>query len=116
MWTAPKYDGGHKLTGYMVEKLEADGKAWLKANHVNIQGCAFTVTDLTEGAQYQFLVKAKNSAGAVSVPSETTELVACRDEYGKLSSTLSKVVQNMCNLFDFNSTQSSLRRAPDHHY
>ncbi|KAK1902396.1 Titin, partial [Dissostichus eleginoides] len=81
MWTAPKYDGGHKLTGYMVEKLEAGGKAWLKANHVNIQGCAFTVTDLTEGAQYQFLVKAKNSAGAISVPSETTELVACRDEY-----------------------------------
>ncbi|KAI4789000.1 hypothetical protein KUCAC02_035502 [Chaenocephalus aceratus] len=61
IWTAPKYDGGHKLTGYM--------------------GCAFTVTDLTEGAQYQFLVKAKNSAGAISVPSEATELVACRDEY-----------------------------------
>lgn len=84
IWTPPQYDGGYKLTGYTVEKLEINSKNWMKANHVNIQSCAFTVTDLIEGSQFQFRVRAKNSAGAISVPSESTDMVTCKDEYGRL--------------------------------
>lgn len=51
----------------------------------NIPTTDFKVTDLTPGSRYDFRVKAKNTAGAASQPSENTGPIVCKEEYGKLS-------------------------------
>ncbi|CAJ1057448.1 titin-like [Xyrichtys novacula] len=71
-WEKPEYDGGAKITGYIVERKELPDSCWLKCNFTNLLDTCLEVTGLTEGEQYDFRVIAKNSADLLSAPSETT--------------------------------------------
>ncbi|XP_023117895.2 titin-like [Amphiprion ocellaris] len=71
-WDKPEYDGGAKITGYIVERKELPESCWLKCNFTNLLDTFLEVTGLTEGEQYDFRVIAKNSAELFSAPSETT--------------------------------------------
>ncbi|KAE8296524.1 Titin [Larimichthys crocea] len=71
-WDKPEYDGGAKITGYIVERKELPDSCWLKCNFTNLLDTFLEVTGLTEGEQYDFRVIAKNSAELFSAPSETT--------------------------------------------
>uniref|UniRef100_A0A3B5MIV0 Fibronectin type-III domain-containing protein n=1 Tax=Xiphophorus couchianus TaxID=32473 RepID=A0A3B5MIV0_9TELE len=79
-WTKPEGDGGFSITGYTVERKEMPNGRWLKANFNNILETMFTVSGLTEEATYEFRVLARNSAGAVSAPSQPSEAITCRDD------------------------------------
>ena len=84
-WTPPTYDGGARVTGYVVEKKEFGAGGWKKVNDFNLPSTEYTVrgsdifgfktrlsqitslsdqvSDLNEGREYEFRVSAVNSAG-----------------------------------------------------
>ncbi|XP_041650551.1 titin-like [Cheilinus undulatus] len=79
-WDKPEYDGGAKITGYIVERKELPDGCWLKCNFTNLLDTFLDVTGLTEGEQYDFRVIAKNSAELFSAPSETTGAVTVQHD------------------------------------
>uniref|UniRef100_A0A8C4X7Q5 Titin n=1 Tax=Erpetoichthys calabaricus TaxID=27687 RepID=A0A8C4X7Q5_ERPCA len=79
-WTKPQYDGGSKVTGYIVEKKELPEGRWMKASFTNVIDTEFTITGLVEDQRYEFRVIARNAAGIFSEPSESTGPITARDE------------------------------------
>lgn len=79
-WDKPEYDGGAKITGYIVERKELPDSCWLKCNFTSLQDAFFEVTGLTEGEQYDFRVIAKNSAELFSAPSQATGVVTVQHD------------------------------------
>lgn len=71
-WDKPEYDGGAKITGYIVERKELPDSCWLKCNFTTLLDTFLEVTGLTEGEEYDFRVIAKNAVELFSAPSETT--------------------------------------------
>uniref|UniRef100_A0A3P8SYB0 Titin n=1 Tax=Amphiprion percula TaxID=161767 RepID=A0A3P8SYB0_AMPPE len=79
-WTKPEYDGGSNITGYTVEKRDLPEGRWVRANFTNVIETQFTVTGLTENAQYDFRVIAKNAVGTVSKPSYNSGPITASDK------------------------------------
>uniref|UniRef100_A0A8B9QM34 Titin n=1 Tax=Apteryx owenii TaxID=8824 RepID=A0A8B9QM34_APTOW len=79
-WKKPVYDGGSKITGYVVEKKELPDGRWMKASFTNVIDTQFEVTGLIENQRYEFRVIARNAAGVFSEPSESSGAITARDE------------------------------------
>lgn len=62
-WSPPAYDGGARILGYIIEKKEVGSSVWDRVNDYNLPDVEYTVSDLTEGREYQFRIRAVNSTG-----------------------------------------------------
>ena len=80
-WSQPASDGGSQITGYTIEKKTSRANSWTKA-YEGIKKTACTISDLTEGQEYQFHVAAVNKAGQGPF-SEPSGPSLCKPPYSK---------------------------------
>uniref|UniRef100_A0A671S2B1 Titin n=1 Tax=Sinocyclocheilus anshuiensis TaxID=1608454 RepID=A0A671S2B1_9TELE len=78
-WTKPEYDGGAKVTGYIIERRDLPEGRWIRCNFTNVVETYFDVTGLTLDEKYDFRVIAKNAAGLFSEPSDNTGPITVKD-------------------------------------
>ncbi|XP_030613936.1 titin-like, partial [Archocentrus centrarchus] len=62
-WKPPLFNGGGDILGYHVEKVLMGEKDWTRSTEFRCKELTYTVTGLTEGADYYIRVLAVNDAG-----------------------------------------------------
>ena len=62
-WDEPASDGGANISGYIVEKRDANRKMWTSIAELDAYTMKFKATNLVEGNDYFFRVAAKNVIG-----------------------------------------------------
>lgn len=75
-WNHPDDDGGCKIGNYIVEYFRIGWNMWLKAT--TTRSLSGTLSDLIEGSEYKFRVKAENPYG-MSEPSEESRILFIPD-------------------------------------
>ncbi|XP_025994691.2 uncharacterized protein LOC105193641 [Solenopsis invicta] len=75
-WEEPEDDGGCKIGTYIIEYYRIGWEVWLKA--ATSRRTTATLTELIEGSEYKFRVKAENPYG-VSEPSEESDIIFIPD-------------------------------------
>lgn len=76
VWNAPEDDGGCKIGNYVVEYFRIGWDVWLKAS--STRQLTATLTDLIEGSEYKFRVKAESPYG-LSEPSDESRILFIPD-------------------------------------
>lgn len=95
-WVPPLYNGGGEILGYHVERCLVGEKDWVRCTEFRCKDRKYTVTGLTEGADYYLRVYAVNEAGH-GAPG-MTEPVQAKEPEGTLKTT--------CGTFSFLQTVS----------
>lgn len=75
-WIEPDDDGGCKIGNYVVEYFRLGWNVWLKA--VTTRQLTATLSDLIEGSEYKFRVKAESPYG-MSDPSDESDVMFVPD-------------------------------------
>uniref|UniRef100_A0A915Q578 non-specific serine/threonine protein kinase n=1 Tax=Setaria digitata TaxID=48799 RepID=A0A915Q578_9BILA len=90
IWNRPLKDGGAPIEGYIVEKRKAGISDWVLCNDRPVRDICLVVEPLEENEEYEFRVKAINSAGK-SEPSKPTDMIRIVEEPGRPCLDLSAV-------------------------
>jgi hypothetical protein len=80
-WKVPTYDGGLKITHYVVERRDISHQHWIIVSSY-CKDTTFTVQGLTEGQEYLFRVMAVNENG-MGPALEGTNPIKAKAPYGK---------------------------------
>lgn len=99
-WTRPDYDGGSRVTSYLIDALEKGQTKWVKC--ATVKSMTHTIKSLREGAEYFFRVRAENHAG-LSEPKEMIVPVLVKEIHG-----MSEINYVLCNLYKFKMTYVSI--------
>lgn len=75
-WNEPEDDGGSKIGNYVVEYYRLGWDVWLKSS--STRQLTATLSDLIEGSEYKFRVKAESPYG-LSEPSEESKILFIPD-------------------------------------
>ncbi|XP_037026623.1 twitchin-like isoform X3 [Bradysia coprophila] len=81
-WVKPDKDGGAEITEYEIEVKDKQSKEWVKKKRVSATETATTVSELIEGHEYEFRVRAVNKAGP-GEPSDATKPMVVKSRFVK---------------------------------
>ncbi|CAH2248546.1 myomesin-2 isoform X4 [Pelobates cultripes] len=75
-WKLPKFTGGSAISGYYIDKREANHLNWHEVNSSQVLERIYKVENLDEGAFYEFKISASNLAG-LGLASDPSEHFKC---------------------------------------
>ncbi|GFO38541.1 titin, partial [Plakobranchus ocellatus] len=79
-WEPPTNAGGSAITGYIVEKREANKNTWMPVTTTDGTTTTFSAQKLSEGKEYFFRVSAQNDFGA-GEPAELKEGIVAKSPF-----------------------------------
>lgn len=99
-WERPIYDGGSRLTGFVIEACKVGSDRWSIVATVKASAFQHTVQSLTENDQYLFRVRATNSRGA-SEPMDIVTPITIQEIKGRKSMNADHMTSNLDMFFKY---------------
>ncbi len=86
-WDTPLEDGGAAVTGYVVERRDANRSTWSRIGEVGKDTLSYKAKKLLEGNEYYFRVAAENAVGTGSFIT-TDDALKAKLPFGKSCYTI----------------------------
>ncbi len=82
-WEEPETDGGAKVTQYLIDMRSELDVEYITVGKVTGDVMSYTATNLIEGTDYNFRVRARNPAGLSQQGAELAKPVTAKAPFGE---------------------------------